>query len=489
MTTLTPITSLSTKSRLQQTETEFIALEKSVGKHIQRKSFTAIAVNNPGWRPTSWRQKSAIQQPSYENEVELAETVEQLTHWPSIVTSEEILKLKQLIADAQEGKHFIIQGGDCAESFDECTPEFITSKIKILLQMSFILSHGLQLPIIPIGRFAGQYAKPRSNDIETKNGITLPIFRGDIVNSSEFSPRARRADPRRLIQAHVHSAMAMNFARAFVKDNLTNLYKLDNWELDWIKHSKNHKKYNDIVNSILNTQNLNNNVFPSNHYFTSHEALLLQYEETQTRFISNQKSGWFNLSTHFPWIGMRTAALDGAHIEYFRGIQNPIAVKIGPSIKPDELIRLIDILNPHEEPGRLTLITRMGNNRISENLPPLLKAVQNEGRRVLWICDPMHGNTESSSNGYKTRLFNNIFSELEQAIDIHASANNNLGGIHIELTGEDVSECLGGAKNLNESDLPRAYKTAVDPRLNYEQSLELAMMITCKFNKYSSIAM
>ncbi|WP_340613367.1 3-deoxy-7-phosphoheptulonate synthase class II [Xenorhabdus thailandensis] len=489
MTTLIPRASLSTKSRLQNIETEFISSEKSIDNKVKHKPFTAIAENDIAWSPVSWRQKSAIQQPSYENEIELAESVEQLMHWPSIVTSEEVLKLKQLIADAQEGKNFIIQGGDCAESFDECTSEFITSKVKTLLQMSFILSHGLQLPIIPIGRFAGQYAKPRSNDTETKNGITLPSFRGDIVNSSEFSASARRADPRRLIQAHYHSAMAMNLARALVKDDLINLYKSESWELDWINQSKNHKEYKDIANSIIIDHHLNNNIFSSNYYFTSHEALLLQYEETQTRFISNKKSGWFNLSTHFPWIGMRTAALDGSHIEYFRGIQNPIAVKIGPSIKPDELIRLIDILNPHEEPGRLTFITRMGCDRIAKNLPPLLKAVQNEGRRVLWICDPMHGNTENSSNGYKTRRLNNIFSELEQAFDIHASTNNNLGGIHIELTGEDVSECLGGARNLSEIDLPRTYKTAVDPRLNYEQSLELAMMITCKLNKYPRISM
>jgi 3-deoxy-7-phosphoheptulonate synthase len=445
------------------------------------------AVNEPkDWSPASWQRREALQQPLYEDAEELARATGQLAELPPLVTSWEVLALKQALAEAQEGKRFLLQGGDCAESFADCTSTVITNRLKVLLQMSLVLVHGLKQPVIRVGRFAGQYAKPRSADSETRDGLTLPSFRGDIVNRPAFTAEARRADPRRLIEAHAHSALTMNFTRALVDGGFADLHHPEYWELGWVEHSPHAVEYRRLVEDIGNSLRFMETLagqsidsYSRVDFYTSHEALLLNYEQAQTRRVPRQW-GWFNLSTHFPWIGMRTAALDGAHVEYFRGIRNPIAVKLGPSVRPDQLLRLIDALNPDDEPGRLTLISRMGNAKVAEALPPLLEAVRREGRRVLWIADPMHGNTESTSNGYKTRRFDNIRGELDQAFDIHAAAGTRLGGVHLELTGEDVTECLGGARDLVEADLDRAYKSTVDPRLNYEQSLELAMLIVKK---------
>jgi 3-deoxy-7-phosphoheptulonate synthase len=441
--------------------------------------------DSEGWSPQSWQSRRALQQPLYEDAAELATATQRLAALPPLVTSWEVLSLKKALAEAQEGQRFLLQGGDCAESFADCTSPIISNRLKVLLQMSLVLVHGLKKPVLRVGRFAGQYAKPRSTDNETRDGVTLPSFRGDLVNSPEFTPEARRADPQRLIQAHAHSALTMNFVRALIDGGFADLHHPEYWDLAWVEHSPLAAEYRRMVAAIGDSLRFMETLagpiagFSRVDFFTSHEALLLHYEQALTRQVPRHL-GWFNLSTHFPWIGMRTAALDGAHVEYFRGIRNPIAVKVGPSVTPDQLLPLIDALNPEDEPGRLTLIHRMGNGPIGQALPPLLEAVKREGRRVLWVADPMHGNTETTSNGYKTRRFDNIRGELDQAFDIHAACGTRLGGVHLELTGEDVTECMGGARDLNEADLDRAYKSMVDPRLNYEQSLELAMLIVRK---------
>ncbi len=438
------------------------------------------------WAPDSWRAKPAAQMPSWPDAGALAEALAELRRLPPLVTSWEILALKRQLAEAQEGRRFLLQGGDCAESFADCESGLISNRLKVLLQMSLVLVHGLRLPVIRVGRFAGQYAKPRSADSETRDGITLPSYRGDFINAPEFSESARTPDPRRMIKGHARSAMTMNFVRALIDGGFADLHHPEYWDLGWVTHSPLAEEYQRMVAAIgdavrfmetLSGEEVHN--LNRVDFYTSHEALLLPYEEALTRQVPRQW-GWFNLSTHFPWIGMRTAAVDGAHVEYLRGVRNPVAVKIGPAVTPDVLLRLIDALNPDDEPGRLTLIHRMGAAQIAERLPPLLDAVQREGRRVLWVADPMHGNTESTSNGYKTRRFGNIRSELEQAFDAHAAAGTRLGGVHLELTGENVTECTGGARALTDADLERAYRSTVDPRLNYEQSLEIAMLIVRK---------
>ena len=468
--------------------------------HRNKRSFAAMPeskmpstdrnlhpVNLPeGWSPSSWRERPAMQLPTYPDADELASVQRELRALPPLVTSWEIMALKQHLAEAQEGKRFVLQGGDCAESFGECNSGVISNRLKVLLQMSLVLVHGLRMPVVRVGRFAGQYAKPRSTDTETIDGTTLPSYRGDSVNGPEFTAAARIPDPRRMIKAHARSAMTMNFVRALIDGGFADLHHPEYWDLGWVTHSPLADEYHHMVAGIGDAVRFMETLSGSEvhnlnrvDFYTSHEALLLPYEEAQTRQVPRQW-GWFNLSTHFPWIGMRTAALDGAHVEYFRGIRNPIAVKVGPSVSPDQLLKLIDVLNPDDEPGRLTLIHRMGAANVATKLPTLLDAMRRDGRRVLWVCDPMHGNTESTANGYKTRRFDNIRSELEQAFELHAAAGTRLGGVHLELTGEDVTECLGGARELTERDLERAYRSNVDPRLNYEQALETAMLIVRK---------
>ena len=438
------------------------------------------------WTPASWRGKPGLQMPTYPDTQALAGAQEELRGLPPLVTSREIISLKQQLAEAQEGKRFLLQGGDCAETFAECNSEVITNRLKVLLQMSLVLVHGLKVPVVRVGRFAGQYAKPRSADSEERDGMSLPSYRGDIVNGPEFTAEARVPDPRRMIKAHARSAMTMNFVRALIDGGFADLHHPEYWGLGWVTQSPHAAEYQEMVANIGDALRFMETLagrqlqsFNRVDFYTSHEALLLPYEEAQTRQVP-RAPGWFNLSTHFPWIGMRTAQLDGAHVEYFRGIENPIALKVGPSVTPEQLLRVIDALNPDDERGRLGLIHRMGATQIADKLPKLLDAVQREGRRVLWICDAMHGNTESTANGYKTRRFENIRSEIEQAFDLHEAAGTRLGGVHLELTGEDVTECLGGARELTETDLERAYRSTVDPRLNYEQALEIAMLIVRK---------
>lgn len=444
------------------------------------------------WTVQSWRARPAVQMPRYDDPAELEAALAELRRLPPLVTSWEILSLKQQLAEAQDGRRFLLQGGDCAESFDECSSDVISNRLKVLLQMSLVLVHGMRKPVVRVGRFAGQYAKPRSADTETIDGTSLPSYRGDIVNGPAFTAEARRADPRRMVKAHARSAMTMNFVRALIDGGFADLHHPEYWDLGWVGHSPLADEYRRMVAAIgdavrfmetLSGEEVHN--LNRVDFYTSHEALLLPYEESLTREVP-RNWGWFDLSTHFPWIGMRTAQIDGAHVEFLRGIRNPVAVKIGPSVTPDALLRLVDVLNPDDEPGRLTFIHRMGAAHIAAKLPPLLDALRRDGRRVLWVCDPMHGNTEATANGYKTRRFANIASEVEQAFDLHAAAGTRLGGVHLELTGEDVTECLGGARELTEADLERAYRSCVDPRLNYEQALEVAMLIVRKQTQLSA---
>ncbi|MFT4248328.1 MAG: 3-deoxy-7-phosphoheptulonate synthase class II [Pseudomonas sp.] len=454
-----------------------------------------VPASDAGWSPDSWRSRQALQMPTYPDTAALEDTLAELRQLPPLVTSWEVIALKQQLAEAQEGKRFLLQGGDCAENFADCESNMISNRLKVLLQMSLVLVHGLRVPVVRVGRFAGQYAKPRSADTETRDGLTLPSYRGDVINAPDFTAEARAPDPRRMITAHSRSAMTMNFVRALIDGGFADLHHPEYWNLNWVGYSPLAEDYQKMVGSIgdavrfmetlsgAEVHNLNRIDF-----YTSHEALLLPYEAVLTRQVPRQW-GWFNLSTHYPWIGMRTAALDGAHVEYFRGIRNPIAIKVGPSVQPDQLLRLIDVLNPEDEPGRLTFIHRMGATQIAEKLPPLLDAVKRDGRRVLWVCDAMHGNTESTGNGFKTRRFGNVLGEVEASFDLHAAAGTRLGGVHLELTGEDVTECTGGARELTERDLERCYRSTVDPRLNYEQSLEIAMAIVRKQQAPAALAM
>lgn len=441
---------------------------------------------DPEWTPQLWRGFAATQMPTYPDAQALEDTLAEVRQLPPLVTSWEILSLNRQLTEAQEGRRFLLQGGDCAEAFADCTSEVISNRLKVLLQMSLVLVHGLREPVVRVGRFAGQYAKPRSADIETRDGVSLPSYRGDIVNGPEFTLAARTPDPRRLVKAHARSAMTMNFVRALIDGGFADLHHPEYWSLGWVGHSPLADEYQRMVDAVgdavrfmetLSGEPLHN--LNRAEFYTSHEALLLPYEEAQTRQVPRQ-DGWFNLATHFPWIGMRTAAVDGAHVQYLRGVRNPIAIKVGAAMTADALLRLLDVLDPGNDPGRITVIHRFGAGPIERALPPLLAAVRREGRRVLWVSDPMHGNTEATSNGYKTRPFAAIRSELEQAFEIHAAHGSRLGGVHLELTGENVTECTGGARALTECDLERAYRSTVDPRLNYEQSLEIAMLIVRK---------
>ncbi len=435
------------------------------------------------WHPASWQARPAQQQPTYSDPQALNDNVAALSRLPPLVVSWEVEALKEQIAAAQRGERFLLQGGDCAESFDDCESDKIAKKLKILLQMSIVLIHGLKKPVIRVGRMAGQYAKPRSADTETKNGITLPCYRGDLVNRPAFTAADREPDPRLLLRSYERAALTLNFVRSLIDGGFTDLHHPEYWDLDFVRHSPLKAAYERIVESISDALDFfeaatGGPISEANRaaFYTSHEGLHLHYEQAQTRYIERRKR-WYNLSTHMPWIGMRTAALDGAHVEFFRGIANPMGVKVGPSMSAEWVQGLISTLNPNNEPGRLVLIHRMGAKDVEKHLPPLIQAVRATGSPVLWICDPMHGNTESSSSGLKTRRFENILAELESAVRIHREMGSYLGGVHFELTGEDVTECTGGARGLTDTDLARAYKSQVDPRLNYEQALELAMRI------------
>ena len=439
--------------------------------------------SSKSWHPKSWQSYTARQQASYPNQEHLIRVISELSQLPPLVSPHEIEELKKNIASAAKGDSFILQGGDCAELFSDCSAETITSKLKILLQMSLILVDGLNKPVTKIGRIAGQYAKPRSAEMETLQGITLPCYRGDLINGAIFDEKNRTPDPERLLKGYSFASLTLNYLRTLFENEFTALSNVDNWDLDFVSHSSNSVEYQELLSKLHRSLSLVENMSqtgnlakPNDRIYTCHEALHLHYEQALTRV--GEDGNWYNLSTHMPWVGMRTCQLDSSHIEYIRGISNPVAIKISTQMKPDHLLALADLVDPDNSPGRLTLITRFGEKNIEKSLPPLVKAMQSQSRTPLWCCDPMHGNTLVTKQGKKTRSFKAITNELSQAFLIHKQNDSHLGGVHLELTGEKVTECIGGARGLAEIDLNKTYKSLVDPRLNAEQSLEIAMLIT-----------
>ncbi len=436
------------------------------------------------WTPDSWKAKDANQSVSYPDPDALTGVQEQIARLPPLVTSWEIEALKQRLAQAARGQAFLLQGGDCAESFDDCAPNSIATKFKILLQMSLLLVHATRKPVVRVGRIAGQYAKPRSSATEERDGVTLPSYRGDIVNRSPFTLEARTPDPMLLLRGYERAALTLNFVRALADGGFADLRHPETWDVSFARGSEHHDEYRRIAESIKDSIAFMEVVTHTEaqhlrrvDLFTSHEALSLEYEQAQTRRVP-RRDGWYDLSTHMPWIGMRTAQPDGAHVEYCRGISNPIGVKVGAAMTDEQLTRLLDRLDPNDEPGRLTLIHRLGADRVKDELPRLIEVVARSGRTVLWCADPMHGNTETTDSGIKTRRFDRILSELRDAFEVHAQMGSILGGVHFELTGENVTECIGGAGGVQEHELSRDYRSKVDPRLNYQQALEMAMLVT-----------
>jgi len=435
------------------------------------------------WSPMSWQRKPIAQEVIYPDCESLASVLADLAKLPPLVTSWEIETLKQQLAEATRGERFLLHGGDCAERFLDCRSESIASKLKILLMMSIILVYGTKRKVTRVGRFAGQYAKPRSMLTETRDGVALPSYRGDLINRSGFTSKDRTPDPMLLLRGYERAALTLNFIRSLVQGGFADIHHLELWDLDFADLGDRASDYRHIMDHVRDSVRFMETIAERSlaelnrvDFFTSHEGLHLDYEQAQTRKVP-RRTGWYNLNTHLPWLGDRTRAVGGAHVEYFGGIANPIGVKVGPSMQPQELLDLIDVLDPDNEPGRLTLIHRFGAGQIDRCLPPLIEAVLRSGRTVLWCCDPMHGNTITTESGIKTRNFDDILSELNQAFDIHDQCSSNLGGVHFELTGENVTECIGGARGLQEADLQRAYHSDMDPRLNYEQALEMALLI------------
>ena len=437
------------------------------------------------WAVNSWRNLPIKQQPTYENQESLRLAEKQLSNFPPLVSIDEVEKLKAELALVAKGEAFLLQGGDCAESFTEFSHDNLKSFFRTVMQMTIALMYGLNKPVVKVGRIAGQYAKPRSDDNETICETTLPSYRGDIINAIEFEKDARVANPQRLIESYFYSAASLNYLRSLALGGYGNLEKVNKWNEEFA-HSLSSKKHTEEVIeevtkilSFMRACGLDSKTLPqltTASFFTSHEALLLNYEEAFTR--KNKDSGkFYDLSAHMLWIGDRTRHPDEAHVEFMRGIANPIAFKVGPSISKDELLKLLDILNPQNEAGRITLISRMGASKVEQLLPSLVEAVRDAGRSVVWSCDPMHGNTIKSSNGYKTRKFDDILSEIKSFFQIHKAAGTYAGGVHFEMTGQDVTECLGGNQQIAEGNLQDRYHTHCDPRLNSSQSVELAFMI------------
>ena len=438
------------------------------------------------WSPGSWQSRPALQQANYPDPAALDAALDELRSLPPLVTSWEIHTLRRQLAAAETGDGFLLQGGDCAERFADCNSDIIANKLKILLQMSLVLVQGLQQRVIRVGRIAGQYTKPRSADLETRDGLSLPSYRGDLINGPEFTPESRTPDPGRLLLGHGRAALTLNFIRALSEGGFADLHHPENWDLAFMAHSPSAQDYRKVVEALGESLRFMQAVGCGNsgelgraQFFTSHEALHLHYEQALTRQV-RRFPGWFDLSAHLPWIGLRTADPDGAHVEFMRGIANPVGVKVGSGLSAAWLEALVERLNPARESGRLVLIHRFGADQIERALPAMIEAIRRTGSPVLWVSDPMHGNTETTASGYKTRRFENILKELSLAFDIHRELGGRLGGVHFELTGDDVTECIGGARGLDEVGLERAYLTQVDPRLNYEQALEMAMAIVRK---------
>ena len=438
------------------------------------------------WEPNSWRDFPIKQQPTYTDLDKLKKVEKELGSYPPLIFAGEALNLKNQLADVVNGKAFLLQGGDCAESFSSFDANNIKNLFKVMMQMAVVLTFSGGCPIVKVGRIAGQFAKPRSSDFEEVNGISLPSYRGDIVNDIEFNEKARGPKPKKLLKAYNQSAATMNLLRAFSRGGMADLNQVNLWNTDFIKDNTLGEKYDEVSSKITEALNfmkacgINSQTAPNlaqTTLFTSHEALLLNYEQALTRKDSIT-GDWFNCAAHMLWIGDRTRDLKDAHIEYFRGIKNPIGCKVGPSMKEDELIQLIDTLNPENEAGRLNLIVRMGANKVGDFYPKLLKRVKREGKNVLWSCDPMHGNTIKADNGYKTRDFEAILSEVKQFFQIHKAEGTYAGGIHLEMTGQNVTECTGSASSaVTTEGLASRYHTQCDPRLNADQALELSFMI------------
>ena len=448
------------------------------------------------WSKDSWRNKPVVQVPEYDDQKALEKVEKRLSSYPPLVFAGEARRLKEHLAKVCRGEAFLLQGGDCAESFAEHNPDNIRDTFRVILQMAIVLTFGAGCPVIKVGRIAGQFAKPRSAPLEKQGEIELPSYRGDIINNIEFVEDLRIPDPERQIMAYRQSASTLNLLRAFAQGGYANLDHVHKWNMGFVKESKQGEQYEQVANRIsealdfMDAVGINSNTTPelrSVDFYTSHESLLLGYEECLTR-VDSTSGDWYDTSAHMLWIGDRTRQPDGAHIEFVRGIKNPIGMKCGPSLDSDELLKLIDLINPSNEEGRLTLITRYGADNLDDHLPKLIRAVEKEGKKVVWSCDPMHGNTIKASNGYKTRPLDSILTEVKQFIDIHESEGTYAGGVHIEMTGQNVTECTGGAKNISDQDLSSRYHTHCDPRLNADQSLELAFLISDEIKKNSNYA-
>ncbi len=438
------------------------------------------------WTPDSWRGKKIQQVPTYPDPAAVEAVERDLASYPPLVFAGEARRLKEQLGRVAEGKAFLLQGGDCAESFAEFKADNIRDTFKVMLQMAVVLTFGAACPVVKVGRMAGQFAKPRSAPMEVQGGVELPSYRGDIVNGIEFEEAARQPDPHRLIRAYNQAAATLNLLRAFAQGGFADLHKVHQWNLQFISGSPQGKRYEEVANRIEETLDFMKacgvtpedvNQLRETDFYTSHEALLLNYEQALTR-IDSLTGQWYDCSAHFLWVGDRTRQPDSAHMEFLRGVQNPLGIKCGPSLDPDELIRVIELLNPKNEPGRLTLIARMGSDKVETALPPLVRAVKRSGQKVVWACDPMHGNTIKSSTGYKTRPFDRILAEVRGFFAVHQAEGTYAGGVHFEMTGQNVTECIGGAQAISEASLGDRYHTHCDPRLNADQALELAFLIS-----------
>ena len=436
------------------------------------------------WRIDSWRQKPVKQFPQYPDPGALAQVEKTCSHYPPLVFAGEARILQDRLCEVEQGKGFLLQGGDCAESFAEHHSDNIRDTFRVLLQMAVVLTFAAQKPVVKIGRMAGQFCKPRSQETETRAGVSLPIYRGDMVNGMEFQEQARLPDPQRILQSYHQSAATLNVLRAFASGGYADLHNVHRWLLGFVGQSPQRERYEKLADQITRALDFmaackisseNNEQIRRTEFYTSHEALLLPYEQAMTR-VDSTSGEWYDTSAHMVWIGDRTRQFDHGHVEFCRGIKNPLGLKCGPTMQEEELIRLIDLLNPDNQPGRLTLIARFGAEKIAAHLPRLIQIVQKHGRRVIWCCDPMHGNTIKASNGYKTRAFDRIMQEVENFFAIHKAEGSYAGGIHIEMTGQNVTECLGGAQIVTEGDLHNRYHTHCDPRLNAAQALELAFL-------------
>ena len=437
------------------------------------------------WSKNSWRSYEAKQMPTYSDEKKLNGVLNNLSSMPPLIFAGETRSLKSQIHQVQKGDAFYLQGGDCAESFSELNPNTIRDTFKLLLQMSVVLTFATNTPVVKLGRIGGQFAKPRSSDFEEKDGLKLPSYRGDIINSYEFTKESREPDPQRMMQAYNHSASTLNLLRAFAQGGFASLTQLNKWNLDFASNFESTQKYKLISQKIeesinfMNACGINENntrELRETDFYTSHEALLLPYEEAFTR-VDSTTGDWYNVNSHFLWVGDRTRDPDGAHIHYLSGIKNPLGLKVGPSTNIDDLKKNIEILNPENEGGRLTLIVRMGSEKIQSTFPNLLKEIDKLGLNITWVCDPMHGNTSTSNSGYKTRATDNILSEIKSFFEIHKSQGSIPGGVHLELTGLNVTECVGGPEDIKDENLGDRYHTFCDPRLNVNQSLELSFLL------------